>query len=815
MVATANRHNDMTVNNNQSTILHGLQVTFGTEIMNEIIHHTRILLVGAGGIGCELIKNLVLCGYTNITMIDLDTIDISNLNRQLLFRTHHVGLPKCHVACDVAQQLSIHSTSRRSESDAAATTTATATTGTTTTATTTATTTTTTAPTLNYIAHHGNVCDNTQFHTEFMKQFDIVLNALDNVTARKRMNRLCLATNVPLIEAGTTGYLGQVSTIHKPSDTACYECYTQEMNKVYPICTIRSTPSQPVHCIVWAKELYKLLFSTTENIEESMLYETISGTSDSNNGATTTNTDTTSTSTSTAMAATGNGHVSPEDGDGSGSVPSTYMPAVLEFRQLLQHRRDAISDTNHVPGGETADQIVTIGTQLIQNLFVDEIQKQLNMDRYKTAQKKPIVLSESVVGAAADTATDSGSGSGSNTSIITPPSSKPSYQHTDIWTPEECVIEFIACLYDALRNAELVLPSFDKDDVLCMRFITAATNLRSIVFGIQPIQSYYSAKGIAGNIIPAIATTNAIVAGLQILQCFQVLKAQLDHKTKKQLHATDSDSNEGLTTLRDYCSYVNCIRNPTRNGLYLTAAQLEHRNPKCFVCSKATISLKINTTKWTLQEFIQKLCKQEFGFEFPSITMDNTGNCIWEEGEGADTEAFEMNLSKALPNLPCGGIVHGSLITVEDFTQDLTVDIAITHVDQWDVAVDGEEEEEIPDDHKYIVGGDSMIQPQHTMSEAASTSVAVAQTSKKGDANDDDDDDGFVEIVGTSHLKNDDGDGNDDHDGDMKRLSGSKRSAAGDVSNDAAEIWNVPTTKKLKTGSTESSNNDKVYIEID
>ena len=762
------------------SILRGLQVTFGTEIMNEILHHTRILLVGAGGIGCELIKNLVLCGYTNITMIDLDTIDISNLNRQLLFRTHHVGQPKCHVACSVAKQLSIHHHhGSYHQNDGHETN--------------------PTTVSLNYVAHHGNVCDNTQFNTEFMKQFDIVLNALDNVTARKRMNRLCLATGIPLIEAGTTGYLGQVSTIHKPSHTACYECYTQEMNKVYPICTIRSTPSQPVHCIVWAKELYKLLFSTAETIEESMLYEAVSGGSNHTSGKDGTN-DANATAAVTEKTTGDDGDL--EKGNGSGE-PSTYMQAVLDFRQLLQQRRAGNSEesSNENTTAAMANSMILIGTQLIQNLYVDEIQKQLNMDRYKTAQKKPIVLSESVVRAAATT-TDTGNTTGS--SVTTPPSSQSSYQNTNIWTPEECVIEFIACLYDAVRNSELVLPSFDKDDVLCMRFITASANLRSIVFGIQPIQSYYSAKGIAGNIIPAIATTNAIVAGLQILQCFQVLKAQIEHKKKRHEQSNGSDNNneDELTTLYDYCSYVNCIRNPTRNGLYLTAAKLEHRNPKCFVCSKATISLKINVTKWTLQDFIQKLCKQEFGFEFPSITMDNTGNCIWEEGEGADTEAYEMNLTKQLPNLPCGGIVNSSVITVEDYTQDLTVDIAITHVEQWDAAVDGEEGEDIPDDHKFIVGGDTIKPPTQPVSETATLTGAAAKNKH------DDDKDEIIEIVGASNLKDDNTEEDNDDIGQAPQLSGMKRSSA--VTEDTS---NAP-SKKLKT-TDRGNRNDNEYIEIE
>ena len=83
------------------------------------ITDAKVLMVGAGGIGCELLKNIVLTGEQNysvaiyslinsfigfkdIVIIDLDTIDVSNLNRQFLFQRQHVGKSKSSCAREAA-----------------------------------------------------------------------------------------------------------------------------------------------------------------------------------------------------------------------------------------------------------------------------------------------------------------------------------------------------------------------------------------------------------------------------------------------------------------------------------------------------------------------------------------------------------------------------------------------------------------------------------------------------------------------------------------------------------------------------------------
>lgn len=75
-------------------VLHGV-IEDSMELI--MVPQARVLMVGAGGIGCELLKNLVLTGYGEIHVVDLDTIDLSNLNRQFLFRHEHIKKSKALV----------------------------------------------------------------------------------------------------------------------------------------------------------------------------------------------------------------------------------------------------------------------------------------------------------------------------------------------------------------------------------------------------------------------------------------------------------------------------------------------------------------------------------------------------------------------------------------------------------------------------------------------------------------------------------------------------------------------------------------------
>jgi len=152
-------------------------------------------------------------------VIDLDTIDASNLNRQFLFTTADVGQPKSFVA---ARVLSRHGCI--------------------------------------ITPHHHNVMDTAKFPKEFFASFEVVCCGLDNVAARKHVNRMCHRAKVPLVESGTTGFNGQVQPI-TAGTTECYDCAPKSSGvPSFAVCTIHARPTTIIHCVHYAKELYSRLF---------------------------------------------------------------------------------------------------------------------------------------------------------------------------------------------------------------------------------------------------------------------------------------------------------------------------------------------------------------------------------------------------------------------------------------------------------------------------------------------------------------------------------------------------------------------------
>jgi ubiquitin-like 1-activating enzyme E1 B len=171
--------------------------------------------------------------------------------------------------------------------------------------------------------------------------------------------------------------------------------------------------------------------------------------------------------------------------------------------------------------------------------------------------------------------------------------------------------------------------------------------------------------------------------------------------------------------------------------LFLTAAKLEAPNPSCFVCRNAIIPLALDVKQWTLERLLKTIVKGRLGFESPTVLID--GDFVWEEGDGAE-EDYLVNLPKTLDKLPCGGIQHGTVFELDDTTQNLTIQVSVTHQEDWSDQ-DEDERQEFP----FVVGG---APPKATKpAEAPAEGAKPAAAAPAGAVAEDDDDDDVVLIV--------------------------------------------------------------------
>ncbi|GFO25436.1 sumo-activating enzyme subunit 2 [Plakobranchus ocellatus] len=557
------------------------------------LNKCKILMVGAGGIGCELLKNLVLTGFTDIQLIDLDTIDVSNLNRQFLFRKEHVGKSKAQVAKESALKFN---------------------------------------PNASIVAHHDSIF-NSEFGVDFFKSFTVVLNALDNRAARNHVNRMCLAADIPLVESGTAGYLGQVNPIKKGL-TECYECQPKpSAQKSFPGCTIRNTPSEPIHCVVWAKHLFNQLFGEEDPDED----------------------------------------VSPDTEDPE--LTADAGKSALDS----EAKKDAIGGIERKSTRAWAVETGYNAEKLFNKLFRDDIKYLLSMETLWKERRPPQALDfHDLPGKDLQSA---------------------STRSTDVWTVQECGDHFTRCLTalkeDLAKRGEDGMLVWDKDDHHAMDFVTSVANIRAHIFGI-PLKSGFEIKSMAGNIIPAIATTNAIIAGAIVLETLKILFGKIDK-----------------------CKQVYLNRVPNDRKRLLVPCALDPPNPKCYVCSsKPECVARFNTSKITVKTLQDKILKGHLNMIAPDVEIDDGKGTILISSEEGETEDNE---DKYLSDF---GVVNNTRLKCDDFLQNYSLVVTVAHVEK----LDGELEFE-------IVGDLSQCHPEEDGDSSAASGAPAA-----GKAADDEDD---------------------------------------------------------------------------
>ena len=142
----------------------------------------KVLVVGAGALGNEVLKNLALLGVGTTLVIDLDAVEPSNLSRSVLFRAEDAGQPKAEVAARRAREIN---------------------------------------PEVTIVPKHGDVITDVGLGT--FAAVDVVIGCLDNREARLWVNRQCWKVGTPWVDAGIQEIQGVVK-VFVPPDSPCYEC---------------------------------------------------------------------------------------------------------------------------------------------------------------------------------------------------------------------------------------------------------------------------------------------------------------------------------------------------------------------------------------------------------------------------------------------------------------------------------------------------------------------------------------------------------------------------------------------------------------
>lgn len=148
----------------------------------------KVMVVGAGALGNEVLKNLALLGVGHVYVVDYDTIEATNLTRSVLYRAADEGKPKCERAAAKVQEMN---------------------------------------PDVAVCALNGNVLADVGLGV--FGEMNVVVGCLDNREARLWVNRQCWKVGVPWVDGGIQEISG-VCKVFVPPASACYECAMTEMD---------------------------------------------------------------------------------------------------------------------------------------------------------------------------------------------------------------------------------------------------------------------------------------------------------------------------------------------------------------------------------------------------------------------------------------------------------------------------------------------------------------------------------------------------------------------------------------------------------
>ncbi|MEN4979170.1 molybdopterin-synthase adenylyltransferase MoeB [Erwinia billingiae] len=152
----------------------------------EKLKAAKALIVGLGGLGCAAAPYLASAGVGQLTLLDFDTVSLSNLQRQILHRDSAIGQAKVDSARQQLSQINPH---------------------------------------IRLDAINQQL-DDAQL-AELIGQQDVVLDCTDNVATREQLNRLCHASKTPLVSGAAIRMEGQIAVFRWQQDEPCYRCISR------------------------------------------------------------------------------------------------------------------------------------------------------------------------------------------------------------------------------------------------------------------------------------------------------------------------------------------------------------------------------------------------------------------------------------------------------------------------------------------------------------------------------------------------------------------------------------------------------------
>jgi len=477
----------------------GQIAVFGQQFQENLAKQ-KWFVVGAGAIGCELLKNFALLGLGcdqaaggSVTVTDMDMIEKSNLNRQFLFRTWDINKHKAVTAVAAVQAMNPQAKYKAME--------------------------------LRVGAESENV-----YNDAFFEPLNGVANALDNVEARTYMDRRCVYYNKPLLESGTLGTKGNTQVVI-PKVTESYSSSQDPPEKSIPICTLKNFPNAIEHTLQWARDLFEGQF-TQAPLTASQYVE-----------------DATFKDKTLALP---------------GAQPLETLQTVL--RLIVKEKPDNFNDCVAWARLTWQELFHNQIAQLLHNFPPDQVTSSGNL--FWSGPKrcpKPLVfdvenqLHYDFVEAAANLRAENygikGTKDKEEIKSILKKVHVPEFQaksgvkiavtDAEAQAQSDASVSDASIIDDILKelpessalksNGVRITPlEFEKDDDSNghIDFIVACSNLRATNYSI-PTADRLKSKGIAGRIIPAIATTTSLVAGLVSLELYKFVQGHTNPEKYK------------------------------------------------------------------------------------------------------------------------------------------------------------------------------------------------------------------------------------------------------------------------------------------